>query len=224
MADAIKKIDRAALKSMAKGKLKGNWGWAVSLTLVSAVILGIFDSFPAFFTVSEDNSVNTATMGSGAFGAILSGLITAGIAYTYLSFADQGEKGNIFSGIFAGFTHGRFIPTLLNTFLTAFFTSLWTLLLIIPGIIKSYSYAMAPYIMKDLLDAGKEPEPTEAITKSRELMNGHKWELFVFDLSFMGWNLLACLTLGIGFLWVLPYYNAAHAGFYRALAGERFKS
>lgn len=119
----------------------------------------------------------------------------------------------VFSGIFSGFTNSRFLPTFLTTFLTMFFTAMWTLLLVIPGIIKALSYSMAPYILKDMLDAGKEPAPTEAITKSKELMNGHKWELFVFELSFIGWNILAGLSLGIGFLWLVPYYNAAHAEF-----------
>ena len=77
---------------------------------------------------------------------------------------------------------------------------------------------------KDLLDAGKEPAPTEAISKSKELMNGHKWELFVLELSFIGWYLLGFVTLGIGLLWVVPYYNAVHADYYRALAGDQFKN
>ncbi|MFR0614005.1 DUF975 family protein [Lactobacillus porci] len=222
--EAVKKIDRAALKKMAKGQLKGNWGWAVCLTLVSAVILGILNGWPAFFMDSGDNSSNKVAVVLDVFGGILGGLITAGIAYTYLKFVDRKEKANVFSGVFAGFTKGRFIPTFLTTFLTALFAALWTLLLIIPGIIKYYSYAMAPYILKDLLDAGKEPAPTEAISKSKELMNGHKWELFVLELSFIGWYLLGFVTLGIGLLWVVPYYNAVHADYYRALAGDQFKN
>lgn len=55
-------------------------------------------------------------------------------------------------------------------------------------------------------------------------MNGHKWELFVLELSFIGWYLLGFVTLGIGLLWVVPYYNAVHADYYRALAGDQFKN
>jgi uncharacterized membrane protein len=61
---------------------------------------------------------------------------------------------------------------------------------------------------------------TEAITKSRKMMNGHKKELFALQLSFMGWFLLSLLTLGLGFFWLIPYYSATEAQFYRKIKGE----
>lgn len=78
---------------------------------------------------------------------------------------------------------------------------LWGLLFIIPGIVKTYSYFLAEFISM------KNPKlsATDCITKSRELMNGHKWELFVFHLSFIGWHLLAMLTCGILYIWLAPY-------------------
>ena len=90
----------------------------------------------------------------------------------------------------------------INVFgLSAIYIALWTLLLIIPGIIKSYSYRMAAYISMNNENLTAE----ECINLSMKLMNGNKMKLFLLDLSFIGWILLSIITLGIGFLWVAPY-------------------
>jgi len=90
------------------------------------------------------------------------------------------------------------------------FIFLWTLLFIIPGIIASYRYSMAYYIMEENPSIGI----IEAITKSKEMMVGNKWRLFCLQISFIGWFFLSILTCGIGFLWLAPYYYAAEAAFY----------
>ncbi len=86
----------------------------------------------------------------------------------------------------------------------------WSLLLIIPGIIAAYRYAMAPYIMAQNPDIGV----MDAIGQSKEFMRGHKGRLFWLNLTFVGWVLLSVLTLGIGFLWLNPYMEAVQAAFY----------
>ena len=90
---------------------------------------------------------------------------------------------------------------------------MWSLLLLIPGIIASYSYAMTPYILAN------HPELTarEAIARSKELMSGNRWRLFCLEFSFIGWALLSSLTMGIGSLFLTPYTQAAKAAFYRDL-------
>lgn len=90
------------------------------------------------------------------------------------------------------------------------FTFLWTLLLIIPGLIKSYAYSMAGFILTE------NPEMTakEAMEVSQKMMQGNKWRLFCLNISFIGWYMLGVLSLGIGMLWVKPYHNAAVAAFY----------
>lgn len=85
------------------------------------------------------------------------------------------------------------------------------------------SYSMAPYIVKDLAEAGEDIAPTEAISESRKLMDGHKGELFLLDLSFIGWAILATIPLGLGWPWLTPYYQATKANYYRQLAGDQFK-
>ncbi len=79
---------------------------------------------------------------------------------------------------------------------------------------------MSTYIVDDLKRQGKNLSATEAITKSRRLMDGHKWDLFVLDLSFLGWIILASLTFGIGYLWLHPYMQTTHAEFYRNLVAQ----
>lgn len=110
----------------------------------------------------------------------------------------------------------NFQKSFLVTLLITLFVVLWTMLFIIPGIIMAYAYSMAIFIAND------NPELTamEAIQKSKEIMKGHKWDLFVLDLSFIGWILLCCLTFGLGFILLQPYIDTAHAEFYRNLIGE----
>jgi uncharacterized membrane protein len=95
------------------------------------------------------------------------------------------------------------------------YTLLWTLLLIIPGIIASFSYALTFYIIAD----DNSIKPTEAIRKSKQMMMGHKWELFCLGFRFIGWIILGCLTFGIGFLWIMPYMHVSLAKFYDEVKG-----
>ena len=88
----------------------------------------------------------------------------------------------------------------------------------IPGIIASYRYAMTPYIL--LENPGMTAN--EAIKKSKELMQGNKWRLFCLQFSFIGWSILCVFTLGIGFLWLVPYMEAANAAFYREISAEKY--
>ena len=107
--------------------------------------------------------------------------------------------------------YGRVFGTL---FLRDLFIALWSLLFIIPGIIKSYSYMMIPYILKD----NPELSMTKVITRSRDMMRGHKGRAFLLDLSFIGWDILTALTGGIvGVFWTQPYHESAHAALYLEL-------
>ena len=90
------------------------------------------------------------------------------------------------------------------------FIFLWSLLLVIPGIIKGYAYAMSVFILSE----NPEVSPKEAMEISQKMMQGNKWRLFCLQLSFIGWDILNLFTLGIGSLWLGPYKNAASAAFY----------
>lgn len=111
------------------------------------------------------------------------------------------------------FSEGRYISVLVTMLLRSIYTFLWTLLLIIPGIIKSYAYRMVPYILADNPSIGYN----RAIELSNEMTNGEKWDIFVLDLSFIGWYLLGSLALFIGTLFVNPYSDATNAELYLIL-------
>lgn len=199
-------MDRIELKRNAKQTLSGNWQWAVILTLLTSIISG---------------GIGGVTWGIGYF---IAGMIWIGYDYTVLDFTKGTQEQNYFNAMFCAFTNNRFIPVFLTWLLELIFLCLWSLLLIVPGIVKAMAYSQAFYIAKDLIESGKDIQATEAITRSRELMVGHKWEFFVLQLSFLGWAILSCLTFGIGFLWLLPYVHTTNALYYRQLAGDRFRS
>lgn len=153
-------------------------------------------------------------------GIIVTIWLEASLFLAFLHLIDNRKDENVFSAVFNAFYQGRALPIFLTGLLKEIFIWLWGLLLFIPGIIKSYSYAMAYYIADDLTRQGKKVGPTEAITKSCRLMDGHKWELFVLDLSFLGWAILSLLTLNIAYLWLVPYIQATRAEFYRNLVAQ----
>lgn len=112
------------------------------------------------------------------------------------------------------YDHG-YLNVVKTIFFKGLYTFLWSLLLIIPGIIKSYEYRMIPYILAEHPDM-----PTKQVfAESRAMMKGNKWKAFVLDLSFLGWDLLSILTLGIlGIFYVNPYQKMTNAALYEALA------
>jgi uncharacterized membrane protein len=138
-----------------------------------------------------------------------------GFYLMFLKF-DRDQTTDTVGSIFDGFkTYGRAIGVPL---LMAVYIFLWTLLLIIPGIVKAYSYRMVPYILRD----NPELSATEVITASRQLMDGNKWQTFVFDLSYIGWFLLGCITFGlVNVSWTSPYRQNANAALYLTLIGEK---
>ena len=158
-----------------------------------------------------------AVSGAASYIPVVGSILVAlpmmyGYSIVMLSVMRGGEM-NI-GGLFDGFNDfGRIVGTKL---LQAIYTFLWMLLLVIPGIIKSYSYAMTDFILKD------EPllANNAAIEKSMAMMDGNKMKLFLLDLSFIGWAILCLFTFGIGFLFLQPYVQSAHAAFYEDLKAQ----
>lgn len=144
-----------------------------------------------------------------AIGMILvMGPLEYGKRYMFLKQARDGQPMQL-GDMFRGF-QDDFGGTLLIGFMTGLFTVLWSLLFVIPGIVKSYAYSMAYYVKADHPDYDWKA----CVNESRRLMNGHKWEKFVLDLSFIGWTIVGSLCLGVGTLWVTPYTAATEAQFY----------
>ena len=149
-------------------------------------------------------------------GFIIAGPLLVGQAIYLIDMIEHRTDGKKIELVIEGFKRS-FVNSFVAILLIGIFTFLWSLLLIIPGIIKSLAYSMAPYIIAD------EPEidAFEAIRKSQEMMRGHKMELFVLILSFIGWFFLGVLTFGVGMFFVMPYYQTTLANFYIELRGKR---
>lgn len=144
-------------------------------------------------------------------------ILSVGLANSVSRFYKEGDYKTVGNMFRLGFGEGRYWKNMLGMFLMSLFIFLWMLLFIVPGIIKAYAYAMTPYILVDNPELG----PNEARLKSIEMMRGHKGKLFGLELSFIGWFLLCILSLGIGFIWLAPYYQTTHAAFYHNLLEEQ---
>lgn len=113
--------------------------------------------------------------------------------------------GNLFDGF------GMFFKVIWLNFLTGLFIMLWSMLFVIPGIVAAYRYRQAVYVLIDDPDMSA----LDCIRASKEMMRGRKGELFVLDLSFIGWSLLSIIPFVN--LWVLPYTNVTYANYYNAI-------
>ena len=185
----------ADLMAAARASLQGRWGVAILGFLLYVVIINAIQLVPY--------------LGSVAL-IIVGGPFTLGITIFGMSIARDADL-NV-SQIFEGFQ--RFGVALAAYLLMVLFIVLWSLLLVIPGIIAAFAYAMTMYIIADDESIGA----LEALRKSKEMMRGYKWKLFLLSLRFVGWALLCILTLGIGLLWLWPYIGTAVAKFYDDLA------
>lgn len=143
------------------------------------------------------------------------GALALGSALFFLRFTRR-EPAEI-NDIFAPFARmNSFLYAAGTQLLISLLVFLWSLLFIIPGIVAACSYALSLYILAD------EPDltPIEVLRKSRTLMKGHRLEYFWLTCRFTGWGFLATFTMGIGFLWLLPYFNVTTALFYERVREE----
>jgi len=219
-------------RKIARDSLAGNWGLAVIAGLIAYVLGGGSDQA---FKINVDITSQTSSLQIFNFNIPLSGfailswlssavLISLVIAillsvlgsvievgYADFNLALVDGRDPRLDLLFAHFAN--FKTAFCTRFLKWLYILLWSLLLVIPGIIASFSYAMTPYILAE------HPELTasEAIARSKELMRGNRWRLFCLQFSFIGWSILCAFTLGIGVLFLNPYRAAADAAFYRDL-------
>lgn len=152
-----------------------------------------------------------------AFRIFMSSNLTVGGSKYFIQSAQYKDATKCFSYSFDKKNYIAILKTMLSTKILIF---LWTLLLIIPGIIKSYAYRMVPYILADNPNIGVK----KAIILSNEMTKNHKFDMFVLDLSFLGWYLLGALAFGLGVLFVLPYQNATNAELYLVLRANALKN
>lgn len=187
---------RQALKQQSKEQISGNIPILFGCTLIAGIISLILNEIP-----HEIISFLGILLVSPVLGFNLSAI------YLNLTHGQKPELGDLFKN---SAMWGKII--ILNLLMTLFIF-LWTLLLIIPGIIKSYSYSMAYYILIENPDMSA----MEALTASKEMMKGHKFELFILGLSFLPWILLCIFTIGIASIYVVPYIQTTLANFYNSI-------
>ncbi len=200
--------------------LKGNWGSAVVVALVFLLLVYACSLVATLLGMSIGESVGDSDgVIIQLFSMLASILVVFPLTFSliklFLGFV-RGEQKIQVGDIFAGFKKPYYGKSIGVYILVAIFTFLWALLLIVPGIIKSLSYSLAPYILAD------NPELTanQAIDESKKMMNGHKMRLFLILLGYLGFTLLSILALGIPLLWLYPYYQVVLAKFYEEVKAE----
>ena len=216
------------MRKAARENLRGNWGISVGVTLVAALLGGMAMDITGGDTFRY--IINYASNGRGELPALLRtilvpvlsgvgiwGLLTflvgGTVALGHAEFLLRQYRGEplTFDVLFSQFD--RFGTGFAQSFLRTLYVILWSLLLVIPGIVAAYRYRFA------MLNLCENPEigVMEAINMSKEQTRGFKWQLFVLDLSFIGWNILVGLTLGILDIWVAPYIAQSNIAFFQEI-------
>lgn len=194
-------ISRKWLKENAKNQLKNHWGLAIGAIIVSMLISLI----PEILIYIDLESITIATLVQ-IISLIIAGPIAIGQCKLFINLSNKDNPK--FSDVWFGFRN--ILKALGVTLLVGIAVSIGTILFIIPGIIVSFMYSQVYYIM------AQHPEMSviEILKESSKIMKGHKMELFILELSFIGWIILTAITFGILGLYVLPYYSATLSNFY----------
>lgn len=185
------------IRAKARKQLKGKWGTPILVCFIYGVIFSVLSLVPVI---------------GGIASLILSGPLSLGLVIFALKFSNE-EPAKV-SDLFEGFSN--FGSALALHLWMALWIALWSLLLIIPGIIKSIAYSMSFYVLAENPEIGAR----EALNISKRITMGYKGRIFMMGLSFIGWAILACLTLGIGLLWLTPYIQISFANLYKELKAE----
>nr|WP_234005712.1 DUF975 family protein [Lactobacillus sp. CBA3606] len=238
---------RAELKQEVKQLFKGRWKNAILLCIVVSLLsmFGVLSNYSSRInhsdSLSDNHQMVTALFDKITMQELITALVAflvvllielvfafivrifaVGTSYSMLDWVRQPDREiHAVSDSTVGFTKKYAWPIIALQILQGVLTLLWGLLLIVPGIIKSFAYSQTFYVYKDMLAAtpAGQPRPRfrDAITRSRQLMHGHKFEYFVLQLSFIGWAILSIMTFGIGQLWLTPYRYGVFANYYQNL-------
>jgi uncharacterized membrane protein len=189
-------MENRDIMAFAKANLRGNWDIMAAIFLIYLVITCILGVIPVIGWIA---------------GILIAGPILVGLHIVSLSAARDKpiRLGQLFDGFYF------FTNCLIAYILTLIFILLWSLLLIVPGIIAAFSYSMTYFILAE----NRQIDGQEAIRQSKAMMMGHKWKLSGLVGRFTGWFLLGILTLGIGFIWIGPYFMTSLAIFYDDIHG-----
>ena len=214
---------REVLKQTALEKLKNNWDSTLKVNAIF-LALAIFIEIPLRIFgnrwLLEKGLVSTEAFLVASVAYMIYMFLSIPILYGIKSFymnISRGLGGRV-ADVFEGYK--QFFPIAAIIFISGLFIILWSFLLIIPGIIKAISYTQILRVKKD----NPEMKALECIDESKSLMEGHKMEYFILQLSFIGWSVLTVFTLGILGFWLLPYMETTYAEFYDKLKEIKYGS
>lgn len=205
-------MDRTTIKNWAKEKIKGHIGELFVTIFVALILTNLTIGGKVAIEGDKININSGINLGFFLY------FVEVGLVYYMVNFIN--DKQHEFKDLF------HFINDFVKIFITNLLQNimifLWGLLLVIPGIIKFYAYALVPYLLAD--EKYKDLGYMDILKKSEAMMNGHKWDYFILTLSFIGWHFLALFTLGVLEIWVLPYQRTAATKFLNALKNDFEKS
>ena len=205
-------INRAELKTYAKNQLRGKWGLAIGSTIVILLIQFVFNIISRF---AEDEIALFILL--TLVSMVISTVMSIGMCRFSLNYAYE-DKNPELKDIFSGF------PVILKaiglSILLGIIVVVATILLIVPGIIFSFTFSQCYYN----LARHNSKSIIQCLKESAAMMKGYKFEYFVLGLSFLGWLILGMIPFGIGLLWVIPYMNVTTASFYLKVKDKYLES
>lgn len=232
---------RELLKTNAKSALKNYYWLALGVSALAFILdgteegnsidySGAIEGFANMLPLmmNEDSDVVAASIAALmlVLFAVVIGLVLNFAIYAFVcgpilvgkcSFFSRAREGDArFGNLFSAFGSGRYMGTVKVMFFYHFYTAMWSLLFVIPGVIKGLEYYLIPYLLAENPNLSKE----RAFEISRRTMDGEKWNLFVLQLSFIGWYLLGLLACCVGTYAVLPYEHATYAEFYACMRAK----
>lgn len=195
------------LRALGRDSLTGKWGLGALGTLLYMVLAVL----PVFILNGVFGNFEPTTI-SNIYSILISGPLTLGYAMFAISLFRRRDTSP--AEVFYGFE--RYGKAFGLYIVMSIFVLLWSLLLLIPGIIAALRYSLCFYILADHPNMGI----MEALNESKRLMRGNKWKLFCLYLSFLGWAILGIVTFGIGYLWLMPYFEVTMVSFYDIAKGS----
>ena len=199
-------MNTAELKANAKEQLRGKWAVAIATVLVANILI---DS-DVMYKVSEKFGLIGLSISCSLISLFLGGVISVGLCKFLLDMTTKREEPR-FETLFSQFN--IYLKTLGLNILITLSVCIGTILFIVPGIIVGLMFSQSYYILSE--DPSKSI--TQCIKQSVDMMNGHKWDLFYLELTFIGWWLLTAITVGIAGLWVAPYVKVTETNFYLSI-------
>ena len=199
-------MNTAELKANAKEQLRGKWAVAIATVLVANILI---DS-DVMYKVSEKFGLIGLSISCSLISLFLGGVISVGLCKFLLDMTTKREEPR-FETLFSQFN--IYLKTLGLNILITLSVCIGTILFIVPGIIVGLMFSQSYYILSE--DPSKSI--TQCIKESVDMMNGHKWDLFYLELTFIGWWLLTAITVGLAGLWVAPYVKVTETNFYLSI-------